>query len=293
MTGLELGMVLLSALLHAAWNLFAKGSRDPMSFSLVLSVVPALLLLGLLPFFDPSEVPVAVWKLLAMTGVAHGLYFFFLTRAYEKGDLTLVYPISRSAPALVTLAAVLLLGDVISPVGAIGIAIVVLSMWLVQTDGRVRWHGFVEPGTLHAYFALLATVCFSLIDKHAMAIFSEAPWSSPIPKAVLYYFLLCGAASFIFVPSALRHLRPGAFREVATREGGRAMLSVVVSFASYALILEALRTASVSYVTATRQTSVLFAVGLGMVVLHERPGRPRIIGAIGTVAGVVLIALSS
>lgn len=293
MTGLELAMVLLSALLHAAWNLFAKGSRDPMSFSLVLSVAPALLLLGLLPFFDPFEVPVGVWKLLAMTGVAHGLYFFFLTRAYEKGDLSLVYPISRSAPAFVTLAAVLLLGETVSPMGGLGIGIVVVSMWLVQTDGRVRWHALVEPGTRHAYLALLATVCFSLIDKRAMAIFSEAPWTSPIPKAVLYYFLLCGAAAFIFVPNALRHLRPGAFRTVATEEGGRALVSVVVSFASYALILEALRTASVSYVTATRQASVLFAVGLGMLVLHERPGRPRILGAIGTVAGVVLIALAA
>jgi uncharacterized membrane protein len=46
-------------------------------------------------------------------------------------------------------------------------------------------------------------------------------------------------------------------------------------------------------VTATRQISVLFAVGLSMVFLHERPSRPRIIGAVGTVFGVVLIALFS
>ncbi len=291
MTDLELGMVLLSALLHAAWNLFAKGSRDPMSFSLVLSVVPAVLLLGFLPFIDLAEVPVAVWKLLAVTAVAHGLYFLFLTLGYEKGDLSVVYPISRSAPAFVTLAAIPLLGEVVSLVGAIGIAIVVLSMWLVQTEGRVRWHAFVEPGAVYAYVALLATVVFSLVDKRAMTIFAAAPWSSPVPKAVLYYFLLCAASAFVFVPSALYRLRPGAFRAVATQEGGRALISVVVSFASYALILEALRTASVSYVTATRQTSVLFAVGLGMAFLHERPSRPRIIGAVGTVLGVVLIAL--
>jgi len=293
MTQLELWMVLLSALLHAAWNLFAKGSRDPMSFSLVLSVVPALLLLALLPFINLAEVPPAVWKLLAVTGIAHGLYFLFLTLGYEKGDLSLVYPISRSAPAFVTLAAIPLLGDVVSPVGALGIAVVVLSMWLVQTEGRVRWHAFVEPGAVYAYLALLATVGFSLIDKRAMTIFSAAPWSSRVPKAVLYYFLLCAAATFVFVPNALRRLRPGAFRAVATQEGGRALVSVVVSFASYALILEALGTASVSYVTATRQISVLFAVGLGMAFLHERPSRPRIIGAVGTVLGVALIALFS
>lgn len=292
MSELELGMVLLSALLHAAWNLFAKGSRDPMSFSLVLSIVPALLLLPLLPFVDLTQVPLAVWKLLCVTGVCHGLYFLFLTMGYERGDLSLVYPISRSAPAFVTLAAVPLLGESVSPLGALGIAVVVVSMWLVQTEGRVRWHGFVEPGTRYAYLALLATVGFSLIDKRAMSLLSAAPWSSAVPKAVLYYFLLCAAAALVFVPNALRRLRPGAFHAVATQEGGRALISVVVSFASYALILEALRSASVSYVTATRQTSVLFAVALGIAFLHERPSRPRIVGAAGTVAGVVLIAFA-
>jgi drug/metabolite transporter (DMT)-like permease len=60
---------------------------------------------------------------------------------------------------------------------------------------------------------------------------------------------------------------------------------------SYALILQALRTAPVSYVTAVRQTSVLFAVILGTTWLLERPGRLRLIGAAATVAGVALIAL--
>lgn len=293
MSGLELGMVLLSALLHAAWNLFAKGSRDPMSFSLVLAVVPALLLLPLLPFVDLAQVPSAVWGLLCVTGICHGLYFLFLTMGYERGDLSLVYPISRSAPAFVTLAAVPLLGEAVSAVGALGIGIVVVSMWLVQTDGHVRWRGFVEPGTRHAYLALVATVGFSLIDKRAMRLLSAAPWSSAIPKAILYYFLLCAAAAIVFVPAALRLLRPGAFRSVVTQEAGRSLVSVAVSFASYALILEALRSAPVSYVTATRQTSVLFAVALGIVLLHERPTRSRLLGAVGTVAGVALITLAS
>jgi drug/metabolite transporter (DMT)-like permease len=65
-----------------------------------------------------------------------------------------------------------------------------------------------------------------------------------------------------------------------------------VSFASYTLILAALQTALVSYVVAARQTSVLFAVGLGVAVLGERPGRARVAGALATVAGVALIAMA-
>ncbi len=53
---------------------------------------------------------------------------------------------------------------------------------------------------------------------------------------------------------------------------------VVASFVSYTLILQALRTAPVSYVVATRQLSVVFAVGLALFWLRERPSRARIAG---------------
>jgi uncharacterized membrane protein len=62
---------------------------------------------------------------------------------------------------------------------------------------------------------------------------------------------------------------------------------------SYSLILRALETSPVSYVVAVRQSSVLFAVALSALWLRERPGRPRVLGAVATVLGVALIAFSS
>ncbi len=76
------------------------------------------------------------------------------------------------------------------------------------------------------------------------------------------------------------------------RRERRALLgTVVANFGSYALILEALRTTSVSYVVAVRQFSVVFAVVLAIAWLRERPGRPRLIGTAAIVGGVALIAL--
>jgi drug/metabolite transporter (DMT)-like permease len=57
-------------------------------------------------------------------------------------------------------------------------------------------------------------------------------------------------------------------------------------------VLAALATAPVSYVVATRQASVLFALAMGVLWLRERPGRPRVWGAVATVVGVALIAAS-
>ena len=65
----------------------------------------------------------------------------------------------------------------------------------------------------------------------------------------------------------------------------------MANFGSYALILEALRTTSVSYVVAVRQFSVVFAAALAVIWLRERPSRPRLMGTVAIVGGVALIAL--
>jgi drug/metabolite transporter (DMT)-like permease len=67
------------------------------------------------------------------------------------------------------------------------------------------------------------------------------------------------------------------------------LLVVAASFASYTLILQALRTAPVSYVVAARQSSVVFAVALALLWLRERPSRARLVGALLTVVGVATI----
>ncbi len=57
-------------------------------------------------------------------------------------------------------------------------------------------------------------------------------------------------------------------------------------------MLAALELASAASVAAVRETSVLFAVGLGALVLKERVGPARVAGAALVVAGVALVAVS-
>ena len=241
--------------------------------------------------FDPREIPPAVWSLIAATGVAHGLYFYWMSRALEGGELSLVYPIVRSTPAFLPFIAVTWLGESVSAAGALGIAIVVAGMWLVHTEGDLRWRTLVAPGTGFAYLTLLATVAYSLADKQAMARLTDAPWSGALPRSIVYFFLITASNALIFVPLAVRRVPWPLFREVARGEWPRAAAAVAMSLVGYSLILEAYRRAPASYVVAVRQVSVLFAVGIGALWLRERPSRARVLGALSTVAGVALIAM--
>ena len=58
---------------------------------------------------------------------------------------------------------------------------------------------------------------------------------------------------------------------------------------AYTLVLLALRLAPAASVAAVRETSVVIAVALAALVLHERVTRARVAGAAVVVAGVVLL----
>jgi drug/metabolite transporter (DMT)-like permease len=103
--------------------------------------------------------------------------------------------------------------------------------------------------------------------------------------------LLGISGTFVFAPLAWLRTRTGLLARLRQGGLGRASFASIVSYLGYALVLAALETAPVSYVVAVRQTSVLFALGMGVLWLRETPGRPRILGAVSTVVGVAMIAL--
>lgn len=287
----EVGMVLLSALLHAGWNVAAKRNSQPTAFLYLLTLTTLVFTVAVLPFLPGQVWTGQLLVLLLLSCSLHGASFVVLSRAYEAGDLSLVYPISRSTPAIVPIVAVLFLGEHVSGMGALGIALTLVGMWLTQTGGVVGWHQLRNPAALWAYLMLLITAAFSVVDKQAMALLSTAPWPSQVPRALAYYLLQTTGACLVLTPFALRRLGPGKLADAFRERPVTVTAAATATLASYVLILEALRTSPVSYVVAIRQCSVVFAVGFAMWALAERPTRMRLTGTVGTVAGVILIVL--
>ncbi|HUG14484.1 MAG TPA: EamA family transporter, partial [Thermomicrobiales bacterium] len=61
--------------------------------------------------------------------------------------------------------------------------------------------------------------------------------------------------------------------------------------ATYVIVLTAMRLSNVSYVVPLRETSIIFATLLGVLVLGERIGAARIAGSALIATGVIAIAL--
>ena len=125
-----------------------------------------------------------------------------------------------------------------------------------------------------------------------MQLLGEAPWSSRLPRSLVFMLLMYLFYLPCFALLARRSVRLREVTDVLRTRTLSVCTAALVALVSYTLILHAMETAPVSYITAARQSSVLFALLIAVVVLKERPGRLRLLGGIANVLGVVLIALS-
>jgi drug/metabolite transporter (DMT)-like permease len=290
MTPTEVALVATSALLHAVWSAALKGARNPLAFGTAQQLAEAPFALVVLLFIPFADLPPTLWALVAATGVAHGLYGYWMSRAYERAELSRVYPIIRSTPALLPLVAIPL-GEPVTAFGALGIAIVVAGVWLVY-GGALSLRSLFAPDLVYAWLTLATTVAYSLTDKLAMAGLHSGAWSSALPKPVAWYALLTLAGVSVRLPLTLRAVGAGELVGAARENVSRGAFSMAAGFVGYGIILHVMQTAPASYVVAVRQLSVMFAAGIAIRFLGEQPTRARLLGAALTVAGVATIAVA-
>src|SRR5207237_10376375 len=119
------GLVLLSAVMHASWNLVARRYRAN-DFFLRILVVTAILGLPPAIFLEFTAQPVfpLVWTIVSVSAVFQGIYFWGVSGGYRSGDFTVVYPLSRALPVLFIAFVDMVRGHVRSACGCTGFLLV-------------------------------------------------------------------------------------------------------------------------------------------------------------------------
>ncbi len=283
-------IVLLSAAGHAMWNFFAKQSRHKLAFIWGLYVLGAVFYLPLyLTQGLNASLSAAAWVCIVASAAAKAVYIIFLAEALRTCDLSLAYPLSRIAPAIVPFWAVAFLGERISLLGAVGIAIVCASIPVMHLRGtgiqhmlRVH-HSFLTRGTVFALLAAVMVSAYSIIDKLAMSRYAEpiafnyVHWLVTILMLAPYIAWRCGVRDVVAL-----------FRA----EWWPLAISGFLDFGAYVLVLYVMEAGKVSYIVAARQTSQIMAILLGTMVLGERFGRIRLVAGCLILAGVTLIGMT-
>jgi len=286
-TGVVLA-VLFGALLHATWNALVKSSGDKQLDLALVHLLGALVALPLLAWVGLP--PVAAWPFIGMSLLIHVAYYITLNGAYQHGDLGSTYPIMRgSAPLLVALGSTLVLGESLSPAAWLGIAAVTVGVLMV---GLARPAQTLHHGRAIAFALANAVVIagYTIVDGRGVRISAEAGYTAA--SYVVLLFVLDG----IPYPALVFAQRSAAARRAmlayARQRWPLATLGGLASLGSYWIALWAMTRAPVAAVSALRETSVLFATAMSVLVLKERFGLQRACGAVVIVGGVVALRLS-
>jgi drug/metabolite transporter (DMT)-like permease len=284
MTILALGLVLLAALTHASWNIYAKVAAESRHFVWLFSagsvliygpVVIAVLIVER-PVFEMRH-----WLALAATSVLHLLYSLSLQTGYRHSDLSVVYPIARgTGPLLSFIGAGLLLGEALTAQSVAGLVLIVGGILLVA--GLIGHHRRA-PG-VGVFYGLLTgalIAAYTLNDGWAVKVLLISPFVIDFTGNLFRMAVL-----------APRAWRDRARVALEARTYRKAVIVVsVLGPLGYILVLFAMRLAPISHVAPARELSTLVGAWFGSRLLREDSGPWRIVGAALIVAGVISLAM--
>jgi drug/metabolite transporter (DMT)-like permease len=272
--------VLAAAAMHAGWNAVLKVRLEPFLAMTLITGCAGIVAIPLLVVFGWPRLE--AWPWLIGSVVLHLAYYIALTEAYRRADMGQIYPIARGgAPLLTAGASLIVVGEPIALQAAIGIAVLASGVALMSLRGA-RKHEPLDPAAIGFALATAVIICgYTLVD----GLGARAAGDPHAYSAAL--FVIDGVPIVVF---ALWRLGLSGLTPMR-RFAGPGLAGGAMSLASYWIAIWAMTVAPIALVAALRETSVLFAVVIAVVVLKEPFGPVRAASAALMVGGIVLIRL--
>ena len=271
--------VLFAAVLHASWNALVKGGGDK-----VVAMNAVVVGQGIAGVIALAFIPLPGWDAfwyMAISVFLHIGYQLFLLQAYKLGDLSQVYPIARGvAPLIVTVTLLGFLDETLANTELVAVALIIIGVMSMsmarQSDG---------PRNGKAAVFAVGTGCFiaaySLVDGYGGRLSDSA---------VGFYAIVAIVNALIFLFFSNATMGAGAR---ATMKAWRTILiGGAASFIAYAIVVYAFSQASIALVTALRETSIIFAMLIGVLALGEKMSIIRVLSAMTALGGAVILKLS-
>lgn len=274
-----------SAVTLAGANTLVKSAGDILGGRTVMTMTGSVLAIPAL-FLAPFPSP-QTWLLLGLSLPAHWVYQTALVRALSRGDLSLVFPLMRgSAPLLTAISASVFLGEHLSPLAITGLVIASLATIVFALpeknfggsravrNSAVLWALATGAGVA-VYNVIDAQGVRSAVDTTGTQ-WSFIVWLFALDWIGITTIMLATRGGREFVASTRRAIRPG-------------MAAGVCSLISFSMALYGFSLAPVAYISAMRETAVVFAAVMGWWFLREGFGVRRTIAAVTLASGLCLL----
>jgi drug/metabolite transporter (DMT)-like permease len=272
-------MVLGAAFVHATWNALVKADGDRLSLIELMSGTQILVSLCLIPFVS---VPAAdSWPFLLVSSGLNTGYMFMLNRAYQSGDLSLVYPVARGlAPVVVAIVSTVALGEGLSYANQMAVLLIALGITSLALSGKPRRLSDLRPLLLAVATAVFIGA-YTIVDGLGARVAGSAH----------AYVVWLSLVTSIVIVACTRWLRRGRQEPISRRTRNAGIAAGIMSYGAAWVVIWALTLAPFALVSALRETGVVFAVLIGVVVLKERLNLARLASIGTTLIGTTVLKL--
>ncbi len=272
--------VLFAAVLHASWNAIVKNASDKYlsMTAVVLGHAPlAVLMIPFVPTPSLASVPY-----IAVSTLLHAGYQVFLLWGYRAGDMSQVYPIARgTAPIIVTLVSIFVLGEHLTPMQITAVALIGLGIMSLLA---VRGH----DGLRNAKAGGLALMTSVFIAGYTL---TDGLGGRVAQTGVGFYAYATIVNAAVFA-AIMAITRPGLLGRIVPEAGKTLLIGGSASFIAYAIAMWGFTRAPIPLVAALRETSIIVALLISVVVMKERLDLAKLVSTFVTAAGAIVLRLA-
>jgi drug/metabolite transporter (DMT)-like permease len=281
-----IGFIVISAFFHAFYNFMMKKTGGDKGFLLTMFVMAAVIatclsaLMGGFSHFSWGRI-----HYIFGASFFYILYQISVSKAYETGNISALYPLTVLSPIFIPIWAFLFLSESISLLTGIGIMVTVIGAISINLRSA-SLEEFKKIFQFHkdyrgARFALGASFIYSfgaIFDKSGIASFSLMSYLS---------IILCFMSIFLvfywyffekqpIISALMMNWKPGVI-------GG------ITLYLSFLFFRVALKEIYVSIAIPIRQVAIVFAIALGILFLKEECKMSNILGSLVVILGIILV----
>ena len=268
-------ILLIAALSHAICHSLLKHNKNPLGLLGITSICEIIIFTPLV-FFVPLPT-IYTWVLIIISAILHGFYRILVLNSYRFGDLSFVYPIARGGSSLLlAIISIIYLTDKISLLGFLAILIVCFGLLLISYSKNNK---FNKMAFILGLLTALMITSYTLVDGIGIR-------NSKNAYTYLYWMLLLNdtpvlVASLIFKNSGLRKINKDLLV--------KGIIFGLLAPLAYGLVVWCMQYLPIVYASAIRETSIIFATLIGLMILKEKKASSRIIPAIFIIIGISIL----
>ena len=299
-------LIVVSAVLHASWNLIAK--KNHMRIALYATLcIPGSLFWSNVQFWTPIpilDLPLKFWLTMAGTVLVADVFFYCigLTYTYKKMDMASAYPMMRALPILMTagITTVFGLGAPLPWISVIGFVLVFFGSLLMplKSLSDFKLSNYLTPTIFFVFYTALGTTGYTIFDNIGLQILREycAANGIEVSKPVIsltYYSTrsLCLVTTLFTVVFLLKEER-AALKEYWKEKNFMPLIGGLCASGTYVLVLIAMNyVTNVSYVQVCRQLGLPIGMAAGIIFLKERSSPVKWVGVCLILIGFAIAVL--